>query len=143
MFPAENKSVVRRYFEQVIDGGKLDVLDEIASPDCIIHRPEAKQAIRGAAAFRQALGKILAVYSEFHTTIHDMIAEDDKVVCRLTHEAVHATDWTSRIGTHPVAGKPVSWQAIAVFRLDRGKIAEEWVCRDELGMLIQLGALGR
>lgn len=140
---AENKAVVRRYFEEVIDGGKLDVLDELAARECLVHRPEARDAIRGIAAFKQAVGKILAVYSEFHTIIHDMVAEDDKVVCRLTHKCIHATDWTSRAGTHAVAGKPVSWQAIAIFRLREGKIAEEWVCRDELGMLIQLGMLGR
>jgi len=143
MFPAENKSVVRRYFEQVIDGGRIELLDELAAADCIIHRPEAAGPIRGVAAFKQAVGKILAVYSEFHTTIHDMIAGDDKVVCRLTHKGVHATNWTSRIGTHAVAGKPVSWPAIAIFRVQEGRIAEEWVCRDELGMLIQLGALAR
>ncbi len=143
MAAVENKAVVRRYFEQVIDGGKLDLLDEIASSDCIIHRPEAAAPITGLAAFKEAVGKILAVYSEFRTTLHDMIAEDDKVVCRLTHKAVHATDWTSRIGRHAVAGKPVSWDAIAIFRLEHGKLAEEWVSRDELGMLIELGALER
>ncbi len=143
MSPEENKAVVRRYFEQVIDGGKIDLLDEIAAADCIVHRPEAAGPIRGVAAFKQAIGRILAVYSEFHTTLHDMIAGDDKVVCRLTHRTVHAGDWTSRIGTHAVAGKPVSWSAIAIFRMENGRIAEEWVCRDELGMLLQLGALPR
>ncbi len=143
MSPEQNKAVVRRYFEQVIDGGKLELLDELAASDCLIHRPEAVGPIKGVAAFKQALGKILAVYSDFHTTIHDMIAGDDKVVCRLTHKGMHATDWTSRVGTHAVAGKPVSWPAIAIFRLKDGKIAEEWVCRDELGMLLQLGALPR
>ena len=141
MSVTENKSVVRRYFEEVIDRGRLELLGDLAAADCVIHRPEATQAIRGVAAFKQAVGGILSVYSEFRTTIHDMIAEGDKVACRLTHEGVHATDWTSRIGTHAVAGKPVSWNAIAIFRLADGKIAEEWVSRDELGMLMQLGAL--
>jgi predicted ester cyclase len=44
-------------------------------------------------------------------------------------------------GALDVAGKPVSWPAIAIFRFREGKIAEEWASRDELGMLIEPGVL--
>jgi predicted ester cyclase len=136
-----NKAVVRRYFEEVVDKRKLDILDEIVTIDCIIHRPEASEPIRGLEAFKHALEKILQVYSEFATTIHDLIAEEDRVACRLSHRAVNRGEWTSRFGRHAVAGRPVSWPAIAIFRIRDGKIAEEWVNRDELGMLIELGVV--
>ena len=107
--------------------------------DCLIHRPETQEPIRGLTAFKQCLEGILQVYSEFNTSIHDLIAEDDRVACRLSHRAVNRGEWISRLGRHNVAEKPVSWLAIAIFRFHDGKIAEEWVSRDELGMLIQLG----
>ena len=66
------------------------------------------------------------MYSEFATTIHDLIAEDDRVACRLSHRAMNRSEWTSRIGRHEVAGKTVNWSAIAIFRFQDGKIAEEW-----------------
>jgi predicted ester cyclase len=134
-------AIVRRYFEEALDRRKLDVLDEIVAADCVIHRPEAQEPIRGLIAFRQGLEKILQAYSEFSTTIHDLIAENDRVACRLSHRAVNRGEWTSRVGRHDVAGKAVRWEAIAIFRFKDGKIAEEWVCRDELGMLIELGVL--
>jgi predicted ester cyclase len=141
--PADhNKSLVRRYFEEVIDKSDIKVLDELFTTDCVIHRPEASEPIAGIEAFRQALGGILKTYSEFKTTIHDLIAEEDRVVCRLSHQAVNRGEWRSRIGRHAVAGKTVTWPAIAIFRFRDGKIAEEWVSRDELGMLIELGVLG-
>ena len=31
--------------------------------------------------------------------------------------------------------------SLTMFRVRDGKIAEEWVCRDDLGMLIQLGVV--
>lgn len=136
-----NKAIVRRYFEEVVDKSKLDILGEIVSTDCIIHRPEVSEPIQGLEAFRQALERILQVYSEFKTTIHDVIAEEDRVACRLSHRAVNRSQWTSRLGTHAVAGKTVTWPAIAIFRFHDSKIAEEWVSRDELGMLIELGVL--
>jgi len=138
---ASHKSVVRRYFEEVVDKSNFDILDEIVTTDCIIHRPEASEPIRGLDAFKHALEKILQVYSEFTTTIHDLIAEEDRVACRLSHRAVNRGEWTSRIGRHAVAGKTVTWAAIAIFRIRNGKIAEEWVNRDELGMLIDLAVV--
>jgi steroid delta-isomerase-like uncharacterized protein len=139
MSSESNKAMVRRYFEEVLDKRKLDILDQIVATDCVIHRPEVGEPIRGLEAFRRTLERILEVYSEFKTTIHDLIAEEDRVACRLSHRAVNRSEWTSRLGTHPVAGKTVSWPAIAIFRIRDGKIAEEWVSRDELGMLIDLG----
>ncbi|HEU5463257.1 MAG TPA: ester cyclase [Candidatus Binatia bacterium] len=82
-----NKAIVRRYFEEVVDKRKLEVLDEIVSMDCVIHRPEASEPIRGLEAFKHALERILQTYSEFTTTIHDLIAEEDRVACRLSHRA--------------------------------------------------------
>jgi predicted ester cyclase len=136
-----NKAIVHRYFEEALDKGHLDVLDEIVAIDCIIHRPETSEPIRGREAFKHTLERILQVYSEFTTTIYDLVAEEDRVACRLSHRAVNCGEWTSRLGRHDVAGKPVSWLAIAIFRFRDGKIVEEWVSRDELGMLIQLGML--
>lgn len=141
MSTASYKATVRRYFEEALDKRNLDVLDEIVATDCLIHRPEAQEPIRGLTAFKQGLGRILQVYSEFSTTIHDLMAEDDRVACRLSHRAVNRGEWTSRLGRHDVAGKPVSWPAIVIFRFREGKIAEEWVSRDELGMLIELGVV--
>ena len=143
MSTESNKEIVRCYFEEALDKRNLDVLDEIIATDCIIHRPEVSEPIRGLEAFTQALKRILEVYGEFATTIHDLIAEDDRVACRLSHRAVNRGEWTSRLGTHAVAGKTVTWPAIAIFRVRDGKIAEEWVSRDELGMLIELGVLNR
>jgi predicted ester cyclase len=121
MSAASNKAIARSYFEEALDKRNLDVLDDIVATDCLIHRPEAQEPIRGLTAFKQALSRILQVYSEFSTTIHDMIAEDDRMACRLSHQAVNRGEWTSRLGRHDVAGKPVSWPAIAIFRFRRGK----------------------
>lgn len=141
MSTESNKAIVRRYFGEVIDKSNFHILEEIVATDCVIHRPETSEPIRGLEAFRSALERILQVYSDFTTIIHDLIAEEDRVACRLSHQAVNRGVWTSRLGTHTVAGKSVTWPAIAIFRICDGKIAEEWVNRDELGMLIQLEIL--
>jgi predicted ester cyclase len=137
----ENKATVARYFAEAVDRGNVEILDELFTVDCVIHRPETSAPLVGLDNFKKGLGALLNEYSEFKTTVHDLFASDDRVACRLSHRAVNRGEWTSRIGRQAVAGKTVSWSAIAIFRFRDGKIAEEWVCRDELGMLITLGVL--
>ncbi len=141
MSVASQKDIVRRYFEEVVDAGRVDILDQLFTDSCIIYRPELAQPIVGIEAFKQALKGILDVYTEFATTIHDLIGEKDRIACRLNHRGVHRGEWITRVGRHAVPGKTVTWDAIAIFRFAEGKVAEEWVSRDELGMMIQLGIL--
>jgi hypothetical protein len=54
---ADNKTTVRRYFEEALDKRNLDLLDEIVTTDSIVHRAEASEPIRGLEPFKQTLGK--------------------------------------------------------------------------------------
>jgi len=143
MDTAVNKAIARRYFSEMVDKRSDKLIEELWTEDCVVHRPEVSAAIKGREAFRQAINRVVGPYSEIKTTIHNLVAENDLVVCHLSHRVVHrAGNWTSRLGEHAVAeGKVVTWSALALFRIRDGKIAEEWVCRDELGMLIQLGVV--
>jgi hypothetical protein len=47
----------------------------------------------------------------------------------------------SRDSVHQTVVRSVTWDAIAIFRMQNGKIAEQWVSRDELGILLSVGAL--
>jgi predicted ester cyclase len=127
----------------MVDKRSDKLLEELWTEDCVVHRPEVSATIKGREAFRQAFNRVVGPYSEFRTTLEGIVAENDLVVCRLSHRVVHrGSDWTSRLGTHPVAaGKVVTWPSTTMFRIRDGKIAEEWVSRDELGMLIQLGVV--
>src|SRR5215213_7882020 len=127
-----NIAIARRYFSDMADKRSDKLLEELFTEDCIVHRPDVSAPIRGREAFREAWNRVVAPYSEHQTTIHEVIAENDLVVFRLSHRVVHRGGWTSRIGTHAVpAGQVVTWNAMAIFRIRDGKIAEEWVCRDE------------
>src|SRR6476660_702924 len=68
----------------------------------------------------------------------DLIASDDLVVMRLV---VSATQQGDLLGI-PATGKPVSWDAVDLYRVeDDGKISEEWAAEDMAAFASQLGAL--
>jgi steroid delta-isomerase-like uncharacterized protein len=140
---AANKALARRYFSEMVDKTSDKLLEELWAEDCVAHRPEIAETIRGREAFRRAFNRFVAPYREVVTTFHSLVAENDVVVAHLSHRGVHrGGEWISRLGSYPVAeGKVVTWSAVTTFRLRDGKIAEQWVCRDDLGLLLQLGVL--
>jgi predicted ester cyclase len=135
------QQVVLSYFHDVLDGRQIGLLENLFLSDCVIHRPEG--TTNGMAAIRGVLERNMAAYSKFETEMHDIFESGDRVVVRITHRAIGSGVFHSRIGDHDVKGKPVTWDAIAIFRMQDGKIAEEWVNRDELGILLSLGVLKR
>jgi predicted ester cyclase len=138
----DNKAVVKRYIE-ALDAGNAELVEALFSKDCRIYRPEQPEPLVGVELVHLIVLGAHRLYSEFKTTIHDMIQEEERVAIRLTHNAVYRNKWTTRIGTFDCAGKPTKWDAMAIFVLRGGKIIEEYVMRDELGMLLSVGALKR
>ena len=133
------QTVVLRYFHEVLDGRKIGLLDQLFLSDCVINRPEG--TLKGIAGIRGVVERNIAAYSTFETQVHDIFESGDRVVARITHRAIGAGQFRSRIGVYDVKGKPVTWDAIAIFRCQNGMIAEQWVSRDELGILLSVGGL--
>ena len=131
--------VVLRYFHEVLDQRKVRLLEELFHPQCVIHRPEA--TLTGLEGIRGVVERNIAAFSKLETQVHDIFESGDRVTVRLTHRATGGGVLRSRLGIHDIRGKPVTWDAMAIFRLEKGKIVEEWVSRDELGILLRLGVI--
>ena len=129
--------VVRSYFHKVLDQGHVELIEDLFHPECVMHRPGGTvvglDAVRGVVEHRKE------TFSQFGTEIHDIFGSVDRWVARLTHRGVGGGIWRSRLGSYDVSGKTVTWDAIAIFRFDNDRIIEEWVTRDELGMILQFG----
>ena len=121
------------------DGRKIGLLGSLFLAECVIHRPEG--TVKGLAGIRAVVERNIAAYSQFATEVHDVFESGDRVVVRITHRATGSGMFRSRIGDHDVKGKQLTWDAIAIFGMQDGKIAEEWVNRDELGILLSAGVL--
>ncbi len=136
---ARNKAVIERYFREVLDQKKFDVMPELMAPDAVLHCPGFD--VTGINAAMQRLRGVLADFTAFSTELSGLIAEGDMVSVRVRHRTrVRPHAFHSRAGEVAIAAEQaLDWAAIAQFRLKDGKIAEEWVMRDELGMLVQMG----
>jgi predicted SnoaL-like aldol condensation-catalyzing enzyme len=138
---AGNKTVIERYFHEVLDQKKFDVMPELMAPDVVLHRPGFD--VMGLAAAVQRLRATLQDYTAFRSELSGLMAEGDMVAVRISHRTtVSPHTFRSRAGEVRISTEQeLNWNAIVQFRLRDGKIAEEWVMRDELGMLAQMGTI--
>lgn len=135
-----NKAVIERYFHEVLDQKKFDSMPELMAPDVVLHRPGFD--VVGLAAAVQRLRATLQDYTAFRSELSGLMAEGDLVAVRISHHTqVRPHTFRSRAGEVRISTEQeLNWNAIVQFRLRDGKIVEEWVMRDELGMLVQMRA---
>ncbi len=131
-----NKAIVRRFVEEVQNGGNLAVLDELTAPGYVNHT-----APPGVPADREGLKQLTAMFRrafpDGRMAIEDLVAEGDRVVTRKTFRGTHGGELMGI----PPTGRAVAIQLIDIVRLADGKAVESWSAADDLGMLQQLGAL--
>ena len=135
----QNKAVVARFFEELLDNENVGILHDMFTGDCVFHRGDLTEPARGISGIRSIVEKRVQLYRDFRTTIHQIIGEGDLVATRETHKGIHRGQFPTPIGTFDVTGRPIEWTSQVFFRFEDGKISEMWVARDELGILRYLG----
>jgi steroid delta-isomerase-like uncharacterized protein len=133
----ENKAVVQRAFDSMSEGPDQFVTehDQIYAPNLVGHFSGMPPV--GIDMHRQFGLGTFSAFPDLKRPVEDLVAEGDKVVARWTSIGTHEGDF---MGVPPT-GKRVTTSGITIFRLENGKIVEEWSESDMLGMLQQIGAI--
>ncbi|HVD51176.1 MAG TPA: ester cyclase [Candidatus Udaeobacter sp.] len=134
----ENKALVRRFNKEAFDEGDLSAAERYLAADFLNH----VSGKRGIEDMQRIIRYVRAAFPDGRQQIDQEIAEGDLVVQLITSTGTH-TGEVLHMPWGPIAptGKPVSWQSVRIYRIVHGKIAEHWAVRDDLRMLVQLGAL--
>ena len=135
----ENKAILRRVNEEVFTQGNLALVDELLSPNYLLHDPGIPGGeLRGTESFKQQwVSMFRTAFPDLQLSVEDQVAEGDRVATRYTARGTHRGEL---MGIAPT-GKQVTITGITVDRISGGKIEEEWNNFDQLGVLRQLGAV--
>jgi steroid delta-isomerase-like uncharacterized protein len=132
---ASNEELVRRFFEDFCTGRRAELAEQLIAEDYVAHGPQAPPA-HGPDGVRQRVGLYQdAVDGQWH--VQELFSAGDRVVARWIGTGTHRGEL---MGVQPT-GEPIEVEAISVFRIADGKIAEEWTVWDALGLLQQVGAV--
>lgn len=137
----DNKALVQNFFEEVWNNRNLDYLDEVYSPDFVLHalwqNTSAGGAIEasGTEPAKKVIGGWFAGFPDIKVTVEDQVAEGDLVGSRHSSHGTHEADFMGI----PASGKEATVTGMTITRIADGKIVEAWTCWDALGMFEQLG----
>ena len=131
----QNEALVRRFFEEFCNGRNAAIAEEIIAADYVSHGPQAPPA-DGPEGVKSRVG-LYQDSVDGHWNVQELFSAGDRVVARWTGTGTHRGEL---MGVEPT-GKPIEVDAISVFRIADGKIAEEWTVWDALGLLQQVGAV--
>jgi predicted ester cyclase len=137
MNPAQ---VVDRFFTEVWNGRQFAVLDEIVDPACVTCQVRSAPgaiaaAARGPLALREHIESWLAAFPDINVTTDLKCVCDTQVVSWVTMRGVHTGPWQGV----PPSGREVTIRTVAQHRVEKGRIVEDWVIVETLGLFQQLG----
>ena len=121
--------MVRRFIEGFLNTGDPNVADEVLAPDYIDHTPSDPK-LAGRENVKRFVTEWLAAFPDSHTVVKDMLAEGDKVAGRWTTTATHRGRFR---GASPT-GERIEVEAIGIFRVANGRVAESWDKYDTPGL---------
>lgn len=132
----QNKLLVRRYYEEVVNKGDVDRLPEFVASDFV----EIYDGVLNECGIEGAVAHFLGVrttFADLRLTVEQQIAEGEWVVSQVTARGVHTGDW---MGMKPT-GKAVEISGVNVDRIINGKIVEHGGAANMLEALLHIGAV--
>jgi len=131
---AKNQKVVGAFAEAVFVKKDLSAVDQYMRVDYIQHNPLVKQ---GASGFKEFFSTWFECVPDWKYTVKKIVAQGDEVWVYGTYSGTLQKDW---LGV-PASGQKYAVDAVDIFRISKGKLAEHWDVMDIYGLFKQLGAI--
>lgn len=129
-----NKKLVRRWFDEVWNKGRVSTIEELLAPNAVVHGLAGDRT--GPEEFKKFHAIYRGMFPDMKLAIEDVVAEGDRVAARFSVAATHTGNGPDLAAT----GKRASFTGMVFVRIAKGRIVEGWNNFDEAGMMRQLSA---
>ena len=127
---------VMREFGKRSEAGDETVWDDLVATDFVNHAAGPQ----GRDGLRETYEHLRRDLADVTIDEHLVLADGEYAVVHMTMRGRHVGSTMPLLTGVPVTGAEVAWTFIHVFRVEDGRLAEHWACRDDVGLLHQLGA---
>jgi predicted ester cyclase len=129
-----NKDTILRMFDEVINHGKIEVVDELFAPDFHTHTPQGDFDREG---FKQYVLAWRAGFPDIVCTVDDLIEEGDRIAWSVRARGTHAGDFNGI----PATGKTVDFESLNIGTYRDGVAVDHTVLMNETALMTQLGLM--
>ena len=134
---AANKAIFERYINEAWNTGNTDALNDILIADHVCHEPGMTD-IEGIDGMTAMIANYRAAFPDWQFTIESITATDDEVWVRLTGTGTHNGPFALPDDVViETTGNAVMVEVMLNAHFVDGKITEQWMQSDALGMLLQ------
>lgn len=130
---AENKAVLRRWFEDVWNKKKSETIDQLLAPGAVVSG--VGRDMHGPEDFKAFHRAYCDAFPDVRLQIDGLVAEGDMVVARFSGTATHSGGGLGFAATQ----RPVKIFGITMCRVEKGRIVEGWNSFNQLEMFQQMG----
>lgn len=126
--------IARRYFDEVVNDRRLEVVHEVFADDFLNHAAPVGQQL-GTDALIEFFASLQLGFPDFRARLDELVPAGDRITVRFTFSGTHTGEF---MGLAPT-GRRVTMSGIDLLRVADGRIIELWGHEDWLGLLQQLG----
>lgn len=89
----ELTTLVDRVWDEAVENGDVDVIDEVVTDDYVGHTPGSPEGIRGPEGFKQYVRTLREAFPDLSVTVDDRLIAEDAIVDRYTLQGTHEGDF--------------------------------------------------
>jgi steroid delta-isomerase-like uncharacterized protein len=120
----QNKTIARRFVEDIFNSKKTELSENYVTPDIIYHG--VAEEVKGLEEFKRWVTEDLDAFPDMKIIILDDFGEQNKIAMRWSLKATHEKDFADFPATH----KKFEAQGIDIFYFEGDKIREAWTTAD-------------
>jgi steroid delta-isomerase-like uncharacterized protein len=133
-----NKQLVRQMNAEVWNNANLDMVDNLYTPDFVLHFLPDGSELRGVDSLRAHIREHRKAFPDWNEEIKRIVAERDLVVIQYVSTGTNDGIWLG----NPPTGRRIQINEVSIFRIEDGRIAEQWLLPDLFSMQQQLAGTG-
>ncbi|MDB5029359.1 ester cyclase [Mucilaginibacter sp.] len=134
---SKNTAPVERFFNEVINLHKPEVLDQLLSTDFVSHDYPKPHINNSRESLKDGMNAMIKAFPDINIKIEDMREAGNEVVTRGTWTGTQKADYMGITATN----KKVNVHFIDIWKVEDGKLKENWVQMDTMELMQQLGKI--
>ncbi|QHK21772.1 ester cyclase [Pseudarthrobacter psychrotolerans] len=135
---SDGTGLIERFYKEIIEGGNLSLIDELATDDYVDHEEALPGQPPGKDGVRYFVNAIRTAFPDIKVkTMEASLADGNMEALHVILTGTHRGEMAGMAAT----GKSVEFGTTDIIRVEDGKVAEHWGTTDNLSLMQQLGAI--